>query len=50
MESKRNFSLVCIAYFYFCFLGPNPRHIEVPRLEVKSELQIPAYAADTLTG
>ena len=28
----------------FCFLGPYPRHREVPRLGVKSEPQLPAYA------
>ena len=27
----------------FCFLGPHPRYMEVPRLGVKSELQLPAY-------
>jgi len=26
-----------------CFLGPHPQHIEVPRLGVKLELQLPAY-------
>ena len=25
------------------FLGPHPRHMEVPRLGVESELQLPAY-------
>ena len=29
--------------FYFLFLGPHLQHIEVPRLGVKSELQLPAY-------
>ena len=28
---------------FFVFLGPHPQHMEVPRLEVKSELQLPAY-------
>ena len=28
----------------FFFLGPHPQHMEVPRLRVKSELQLPAYA------
>ena len=27
----------------FCFLGLYPRHIEVPRLGVESELQLPPY-------
>ena len=31
-------------FFFFCFLGPHLRHMEVPRLEVESELQLPAYA------
>ena len=30
--------------FLFAFLGPHPRHVEVPRLGVKLELQLPAYA------
>ena len=29
---------------FFCFLGLHPRHLEVPRLEVESELQLLAYA------
>ena len=34
------------AYSFFvcvCFLGPHPWHMEVPRLGVKLELQLPAY-------
>ena len=27
----------------FCFLGPHVQHMEVPRLGVESELQLPAY-------
>ena len=30
--------------FFLLFLGPLPRHMEVPRLGVESELQPPAYA------
>ena len=30
-------------FFFFCFLGPYPWHIEVPRLGVKSELQLPPH-------
>ena len=37
--------LVC-----FCFLGPHSRHMEVPRLEVESELHLPAYAMATATA
>ena len=32
-----------IIFFYFCFLGPHLQHMEVPRLRVESELQLPAY-------
>ena len=38
---------VCL--FVVCFLGPPPRHMEVSRLGVKSEVQLPAYAAATAT-
>ena len=35
----------------FCFLGLHPRHMDIPRLGVESELQLPAYArATTHTG
>ena len=30
-------------FFFFGFLGLHPRHMEVPRLGVQSELQLPAY-------
>ena len=39
-------------YFYLSFvffLGPNPWHMEVPRLGVHSELLLPAYATATAT-
>ena len=32
------------------FLGPHLRHIEVPRLGVGSELQLPAYTTVTATS
>ena len=32
--------------YLFCFLGPHP-HMEVPRLGVESELQLPAYITAT---
>ena len=38
--------IVAVLYLFiylFCFLGPHPRHMEVPRLGVQSELQLPAY-------
>ena len=31
------------------FLGPHPQHMEVPRLGVESELQLPAYTTATAT-
>ena len=34
-----------IILFFFCFLGLHPRHMKVPRLGVKSELQLLAYTA-----
>ena len=36
-------------FFFFCFLGPCPWHMEVPRLGIKSELQLPAYATTIAT-
>ena len=33
----------------FCFLGPHLRHMEVPNLGVKSELELPAYTTATAT-
>ena len=32
-----------VVRLFFVFLGPLPKHMEVPRLGVKSELQLPAY-------
>ena len=37
------------AFFFFCFLGLNPRHTEVPRLGVESELQLLAYTTAIAT-
>ena len=34
--------------FRFCFFRAAPQHMEVPRLGVESELQMPAYAAATV--
>ena len=36
-------------FFFFVFLGLYPWHTEVPRLEVESELQLPAYTIATAT-
>ena len=34
-------------FFFFCFLWPNPWHMEVPGLGVESELHLPAYTTAT---
>ena len=34
-----------LCFASFVFLGPQVRHMEVPRLGVESELQLPAYTA-----
>ena len=39
-------SIVFFSFFHF-FLGPHLWHMEVPRLGVQSELQLPAYATAT---
>ena len=33
----------------YLFLGPHPQHLEVPRLGMESELQLPAYTTATAT-
>ena len=38
-----------IILLLFCFLGPHPRHMEVPRRGVKSELQLLVYTTATAT-
>ena len=30
-------------FLFFCFLGTHPQHMEVPRLGIELELQLPAY-------
>ena len=44
-------SMVCLFIFFFFlfFLGPTLQHIEVPRLGVKSELQLLAYTTAIAT-
>ena len=34
-------------FIYFCFLGLRPQPMEVPRLGVELELQLPAYVTAT---
>ena len=36
--------LYFVFLFLFVFLGPHLRHMEVPRLGVQWELQLPVYA------
>ena len=57
----RSFGVFCVLGFFLFFgggggffvflpfLGPNPRHIKVPRLEVQSEVEPLAYATATTT-
>ena len=35
---------------FFFFLGPYPRHMEVPRLEAESELQLLSYVTAAACG
>ena len=38
------YSLGFFWFFFFCFLGLHLWHVEIPRLGVESELQLPATA------
>ena len=38
-----------ILFLFFCFLGLHLQYVEVPWLEVESELQLPAYTTATAT-
>ena len=40
-------SFLFILFYFFAFLGLQPQHMEVPRLEAESELQLPACATAT---
>ena len=40
--------LFLIFDFYFCFLGLHLQHMEVPKLGVESELQLPTYTTATV--
>ena len=44
---SHNDTMWVFVLFLFCFLGPRPWHMAVPRLGVKWELQLPAYATAT---
>ena len=41
------FIYLFIYLFIYCFIWLHPQHVEVPRLGVKSELWLPAYATAT---
>ena len=41
--------MVVVFFFFFGILGPQLQHMEVPRLGVESELQMPAYTTATAT-
>ena len=40
-----SFLLFLLLFLFLFFLGPHLWHMEVPRLKVESELQLPAYTA-----
>ena len=42
LEGSRRLSFL-LSFFFFVFLGPHPRHMEVPRLGVEWKLQLLAY-------
>ena len=46
---KIGFGLFDLIYFFFAFLAPHLWHMEVPRLGIKSELQLQAYTTATAT-
>ena len=45
---KTHFPTITLKIFFVWFLGPHLRQMEVLRLEVEKELQLPAY--DTATA
>ena len=45
-EIEAIFSFLSLFFFFF-FLGLHPWHMEIPRLGVKSELQLPTYITAT---
>ena len=49
-NSKNLHTFFFFFFFFFCFLGPHPRHTEVPRLGVESELHLLAYTTAPATS
>ena len=45
----QSYIYIYILFFFFGFLGPHLRHMEVPRLGVQLELQLLAYATAIVT-
>ena len=47
------FAFLFLSFFFFCFcffvLGPYLQYVEIPRLGVQSDLQLPAYTTATAT-
>ena len=43
MELEEDICIFALPFFFF-FLGPHPRHMEVPRIGIESELGPQAYA------
>ena len=43
------FSFIVFFFFFFFFFGLHLPHIEVPRLGVELELQLPSYTTATAT-
>ena len=50
MEWLHSFLFYFMLFYIILFLGPNQQHLEVPRLGVESELQMPACTTATATG
>ena len=45
---NQNSTFICDkAFFFFSFLGPHSRHVEVPRLGIESELQLLTHTTAT---
>ena len=48
-KKKKKTKALSFFFFFWPFLGPLPRHMEAPRLEVESELKPLAYTTATAT-